>query len=196
MSKETVTDLITIFNIDKKKQLEKHCRSITIFGEDFANLILACATDVLPSYHHWRHHREFQPEHLHLKDDDLRALVANGVGPMQPRARKTVNKVEALFEERRLLSGHIFFTADLARWHLFYFDQRDFSEHKNHWKGGAHIHLINHLWPGRSAQEVWTQFCTGNPNMRGAFHVRFHRFSSVCRRRAWVRWTSFKARKP
>lgn len=175
MSKNSLTDLLAIFNIDRKKQLKKHCRSLVIFPEDLADLIFTCATGAMPSYEHQRHHREFQPEHLHLQDEDLRALVANGVGPMQPRARKTVRKVEALFEERRLLSGHIFFTPDLARWRLFYFDQRDFFEHGNHWQSGAHIHLINHLLSGRTAQQVWDQFRTGNPKMGGALHVRFQR---------------------
>jgi hypothetical protein len=91
------------------------------------------------------------------------------------RQQKRQRTKHAIFEERRMLSGHLFFTPDLAQWHLFYFDQRDFAERKNHWEGGSHIHLINHLWPGRTAQAVWDQFCTGNPQMTNALHIKFFR---------------------
>src|SRR5262249_14535351 len=89
--------------------------------------------------------------------------------------RKTANKISAIFDDRRLLSGHIFFTPDKSEWHFFYFDQRDFAERGNHWQGGSHIHLINYLWPDRTADATWKEFCIGNPQMRGALHVRFQR---------------------
>jgi hypothetical protein len=139
-----------------------------------ASLILAAMGGALP-WGHRVHHREFLPEHLDLSDDDVGAFAANGVGLLKPRAKKTANKIAAIFEERRLLSGHIFFTPDHSQWHLFYFDQHNFAERNNHWEVGSHIHLINHLWPGRSAQEIWDQFRTGNPQMRGALHIRFDR---------------------
>jgi hypothetical protein len=180
--KQSLTDLITIFAINKKGKLKQHCRSITILQEDLASLIWASAAGVTP-WEHRAHHREFLPEHLELKDNDLGALATNGVGTLKPRAQKTANKISAIFQERRLLSGHIFFNPDLSEWHLFYFDQRDFAERDNHWQGGSHIHLINHLWPGRTAQGVWNEFRTGNPKMRGALHVRFKR-----RARADDRW--------
>jgi len=172
--RKSLADLIAIFGIKKKSQLKQHCRSITILQEDLANLIFACMGQGMP-WSHRAHHRHFQPEHLHPTSDDLAALSASGLGKMNARAQKTMNKVTALFEERRLLSGHIFFNADLSEWHLFYFDQRDFADRNNHWQGGSHIHLINHLWPGRTAQDVWNEFCTGNPQIRGALHVRFQR---------------------
>lgn len=172
--KQSLADLLTIFTIDKKSKLKHHCRSITILQRDLAGLIFACMGDDMP-WSHRAHHREFVPEHLHLTDDDLGAFAANGVGKMTPRAQKTANKISAIFDDRRLLSGHIFFTPDQSQWHLFYFDQRDFSERKNHWQGGSHIHLINHLWPARTAQEVWNEFCNGNPEMKGALHIRFKR---------------------
>ena len=167
-------DLLTIFTIKKKSKLKQHCRSITILQNEFANFILACMAGKIPWLHR-RHHRDFVPEHLNLTDDDLGALAASAVGVMKPRAQKTANKISALFEERRLLSGHIFFTPDQTKWHLFYFDQRDFAERDNHWEGGSHIHLINYLWPNLTASKVWNQFCEGNPQIRGALHIKFKR---------------------
>ncbi|CAG9270452.1 hypothetical protein BCEP4_600034 [Burkholderia cepacia] len=41
--------------------------------------------------------------------------------------------------------------------------------------GGPHIHLINHLWSIRTLEGGWNEFRNGNPEMRGAEHIRFHR---------------------
>lgn len=95
---------------------------------------------------------------------------------MKPAAQKTANKIYATFDHRRFLSGHMFFSADLLDWHFFYFDQRDFAVRNNHWKEGPHIHFINRLWPNRSAESVWDEFCSSpNPLVRGAVHIRFRR---------------------
>src|SRR5450759_5161387 len=171
-------DLLAIFAINKLRQLKKYCRDVTIKQSDLANLILWCMSGSAP-YHHTPHHRQFVPEHLHLSDTDLSALALNGVGPMGPAAKKTANKVGAIFSERRMLSGHMF--QNLNQWHFFYFDNHDQDRYSNHWAAGPHIHLINHLSPGRSAQSVLTEFCDGNPLMKGALHIRFVRIE----RSAW-----------
>lgn len=119
---------------------------------------------------HTAHHRQFIPDHLTLSQNDLSAIVTNGVGRFGQEAQKAVNKIEATFEERRMLSGHLF--QNLNGWHFFYFDNRDMSRRRNHWEGGPHIHVINHLMPNRSANSVWSEFCEGNPIMRGALHLR------------------------
>jgi hypothetical protein len=174
--KKSFADLLEILvNITKKSELKKHCRSIIVTQRALSNLILGCDMGQMPPWGHQRHHRDFVPEHLELTEADRLALVGNGVGEMKPPAQKAVNKIGEIFDKRRMLSGHIFFTPDLAYWHLFYFDQRDFVERNNHFKGGSHIHLINYLWPNLTAQGVWDQFCTGNPNMSGSLHVRFQR---------------------
>jgi hypothetical protein len=72
-----------------------------------------------------------------------------------------------------MLTGHLFWNTQA--WHFFYFDNHDQDRHTNHWAGGPHIHLINYLWPNRSAEAVWEEFCKGNPTMRGAVHIRFER---------------------
>ena len=94
-------------------------------------------------------------------------------GRLKPAAQKMVNKVFATFNERRMLSGHLFW--DTRAWHFFYFDNHDQDTHRNHWAGGPHIHLTNHLWPNRSATAVWDEFRKGNPVMKGALHIRFER---------------------
>jgi len=169
-TESTIADLLAIFAITKKSDLKWYCGTITVSQRDLSNLILVCAGGGGPWLHR-AHHREFIPDHLKLSDEDLR----NGVGEPQPGALRTMRKISAIFAKRRLLSGHIFFRPDLSEWHLFYFYQRDFSDRDNHWSGGSHIHLINHLWPGRTSQGVWNEFCTGNPQMRDALHIKFER---------------------
>lgn len=170
MSDSSLDDLISILSIDRKQELKRHCRVATITQTDFANLIMTCMAGGIPLSHR-RHHRGYIPDHLQLSEHDIGALTPTG--QFKERAQKTMRKVSAIFNERRLLSGHIFLSPDHSRWHLFYFDQRDFSERNNHWDGGSHIHLINWLWPGRTAQSTWREFCDGNPNMKGALHIRF-----------------------
>ena len=165
-------DLLDLFTFEKKSDLTRHCRTVTIAKSDLASLIFATMSGRLP-WEHRAHHRQFVPDHLDLTEDDRAAMATNGVGPLGPTAKKAANKIGAIFDERRLLSGHIFFNSDFSDWHFFYFDQRDMARRKNHWDGGAHIHFINKLWPNRTAQSVWEEFCMGNPQMRGALHIRF-----------------------
>ena len=169
---DDIDSLLAIFTIDTLRDLKKHCRAATISESELANFIMWCQSAGAP-FLHSAHHRHFVPEHLNLSDSDLAALAANGVGKLKPAAQKAANKVTATFDERRLLSGHLFWNAET--WHFFYFDNHDRDEYKNHWVGGPHIHLINHLWPNQSAKTVWEQFCNGNPIMRGALHIRLSR---------------------
>jgi hypothetical protein len=163
--------LLKIFAVQKLRELKKHCREASIRRRDLANMILWCKAG--GPYIHAAHHRRYTPDHLGLTEADLSAIASNGVGRFNPRAQKAANKVFATFEERRMLSGHLF--QNLDEWHFFYFDNRDMSRRHNHWEGGPHIHVINHLMPNRSAQSVWSEFCEGNPIMKGALHLRMTR---------------------
>jgi hypothetical protein len=169
-----IDDLLRIFEIDKVADLKKHCRTATISRSDFSNLILLCKTNERP-FNHIATHRTFEPEHLALTEADLAAMVTAKAGaPLAKGAQKTMNKIGSIFAERRMLSGHLFYNPGF--WHFFYFDNRDQAEFGNHWVSGPHIHLINHLlWPNRSAQSVWNEFCNGNPEMKGTLHLRLPR---------------------
>jgi hypothetical protein len=174
MSADALADLIALFTIKKKQKLRQHCRTITITKSDFADLIWRAKLGNLP-WSHCAYCRQFVPEHLRLSEKDLAALGSTGVGPLQPEAETAFNKIREMFDDRRLLSGHMFFNANLSDWHFFYFDQRDFAEKGNRWVGGSHIQFINRLWPKRTAQSVWKEFCSGNPQMRDGLHIRFKR---------------------
>ena len=172
ITEQDLEPLTKIFFIDKMKDLKKHCRDATIDRSVFAQFVLACQAGILP----WRHrisYRDFVPEDVRPTDADLHALPTNGVGRLSKEASRTVRKFSTLIQVRRYLVGHIFYSDDAADWHFFYFDQRDINDDKNHWIGGSHIHLINHLWPNQTAQQVWDHFRSGNVQMRGSLHIRF-----------------------
>lgn len=170
--RKSLEDLLQLLMASKKQELRKLSRTTLVTKTALANLILGSKAGATP-WHHQAHHRQFVPSHLELTENDQTALVANGVGPMGPGARKFANKVFAIFDERRLLSGHLFFNDDVSNWHLLYFDQRDMARRANHWDGGSHIHLINYLWPKWTAQTIWNEFRDGNPMMKGALHLRY-----------------------
>jgi hypothetical protein len=166
--------LLTIFTFSKKKELEKYCRDVTIYGSDFANFILACnGSPELPFYHRI-HCTDIVPEHLVLTDESLVPLQSNGVGLLSPASKKVVNKIGSMFEQRRYLVGHMFYTANLHEWHFVYFDQRDTEDRRpNHWKEGAHIHLVNWLWPNLDPRTVWNEFVQNHKPPGGAVHIRY-----------------------
>jgi hypothetical protein len=167
-----MSDLLKLLLITKKRELEKHCQSAVIHSNEFVELILHCKTGLMPWQHQIRR-QEFQPEHLQLSKEENAVLGKHPVGSASKEANKIINKIATMFEERRLLVGHMFVTLDISNWHFFYFDQRDRSDRKNHWKAGAHIHLMNHVMlPKQDARTVWEGFCSGTLKLRGE-HVRF-----------------------
>jgi hypothetical protein len=84
-----------------------------------------------------------------------------------------MTKVTQMFIERRNLAGHMFFTGGLHEWHFFSFDQNDLVEGtRNHWKGGAHVHFINWLWPHINPREMWAQFTLEAKKPNSALHIR------------------------
>jgi hypothetical protein len=119
----TMESLFAIFTINKLRDLKKHCRDSTVSQSDLADFIMWCRSSAEAPFLHSFHHRHFVPEHLTLSDADLAALAANGVGRFMPAAQKTANKVYATFEERRMLSGHLFWNE--RAWHFFCFDNHE-----------------------------------------------------------------------
>ena len=89
-------------------------------------------------------------------------------------ARKFVRKMFQLFEERKYLVGHMFYTPDLNEWHFFCFDQRDIEgEKENHWEQGPHVHFLNWVWPRLDAQAVSSKFVKGKYKPGKSMHIQF-----------------------
>lgn len=173
--------LLEIFDITEKSKLVEHARTAVIQSDQFANLILACKAELIPFGHIpiFKHHH---PEHLELTDKDLKALSGNGVGKFSPPAQKAANKIFAMFRERRLFNGHMFWPkTHPGEWHLFYFDQRDVDGHRNHWQGGVHLHLLNWVTHPRLDPNALLRELEGSarPKLTGSLHISYDRATRI-----------------
>ncbi|MFM0224140.1 hypothetical protein [Paraburkholderia dipogonis] len=170
-ARQAITD---IFEAAKLSEIKKICKNATITEDAFSDFVMLCDAGILPWVHHisWR---DFLPPNLAWTDEDSKRLGNIDNGPLTREATKAMRKWYQLLNERRYLVGHVFYLRDHSNWQFFYFDNRDLWAYANHFKGGPHIHLINHLWPNRTLEGVWNEFREGNPEMNGAEHIRFHR---------------------
>lgn len=169
----TMQDLLKLFTLEKKKDVERYCRELVIQQRDFVDFILSCEIGQTP-FIHIIHHGDHLPAEAELMDSDLAALGKATPGPLDADAQKTVRKISHLFRVRRYLVGHIFYKPDLSQWHFFQFDQRDLDDSgPNHWKEGTHVHFINWLWPQHDAKTLWENFTAGKAKMNDSVHVRF-----------------------
>jgi hypothetical protein len=173
LSEPSLEGLLKLFDFDKKRELQRYCRTTIVSMSRFADLIWACELSGEP-FLHQIFYRDIVPKHLNLSDADHRAIADNGLGLLGPAAAKAVQKIGQLFEERRYLVGHMFYNHDLSRWHFFCFDQRDLEERRpNHWKEGSHVHFMNWLWPNQDPKTLWKEFVAGNYKPGSSIHLRF-----------------------
>ena len=96
-----------LFGIERLSELKKFCARAEITKENFSHTILGCQSGWLP----WRHqisHRDFVPEHLQPSEEELKETGPLEVGQPIP---KHLRKIMRIFDERRLLVGHIFYNA-------------------------------------------------------------------------------------
>jgi hypothetical protein len=170
-----IAGIVGILQCKTKRDLEKYCRQLTLRQKDFSFALLRARGGAFEPYKYANCFRDWVPDHLQLTDDNLGAIGANGVGPMGKAARKTMNKVSQIFQDRRQLVAHLFYTPDHAFWYLFYFDQRDHTERGNHWQHGPHIHLISWHWPNLKLPEVWERIQRGDANFSNKIHLRFEK---------------------
>lgn len=167
--------VIDILNCKKKSDLEKYCRSFVLKSRDFAFAIHIAMAGNLAPYLYARCFRQWSPDHLDLREQDMAAFATSGSGPFTPGAKKTANKIFQMFEQRRMLAAHLFYTPNRDYWYLFYFDQRDTANPNRHWKHGPHIHLISHHWPKLKLDEVWQNVQKGNVGFSSKIHLRYQK---------------------
>jgi hypothetical protein len=167
--------LLELFNIPTKREVERHCRKMEITSDDLFHMIIAGRdTTALAPYRYANHFAELRRPHLYPNEHDSAALQANGVGPLSPAAAKSVRKMFQLFEERRAFAAHFFFTPSHNHWHLLYFDQRDLETANNHWRpGGSHIHYSRESFTREPLIEVWQRVCSDPPTLPSSVHIRY-----------------------
>ncbi len=171
MSESSLESLLKIFEFEKKARLRSYCKTLRVSSTDFAALILSCDTSSIP-FSHKMSVREFVPAHLNPSESEEQALGDNPPGDLSPEAEKWVSKISQAFVERQYRVGHIFYTPDLSKWHFFCFDLNDLDA-ENQWKEGSHVHFLNWLWTGQTADSVWSKFVKENERPGAVIHLRF-----------------------
>lgn len=164
---------IELLNLKQKKDIENFCKDLVITSEEFADFIVAGMAGVLTPYLHWRHHVNLEPEHLWPTQEELDALHNNGVGNIEGKGLKAVKKIGQMFEDRKLLSVHVFYHSSKKYWHMFYFNQRDTAAHGNHWDLGPHIHYTHDTFLNVDLDEVIEQILAPKPKLPKSIHIKY-----------------------
>ena len=170
---QSFEDLVALFNLSKKKEVEAHCRRLAIRSEEFADVLLAARVAGLGPYVYANHFVELAPPSLQPSNDELQALGGNGLGKLSGKALKAIRKVDQMFKDRRLLAVHLFYARSLKYWHMFYFDQRDYSAENNHWAHGPHLHYAHDSFTREPLTEVWRKVQESEPVFPKSVHVRY-----------------------
>src|ERR1035437_5185905 len=134
---EISKNIVKLFSIEKKRELEKYCSHLLIASEELVDLI---QSSWLIGYVHSSRHKEYQPPEAQLTEDDLEALRSKDPAIRAQKLPKLMNKTDNLFNVRKRLSAHLFLNTSM-KWHLFYFSIEDVADCRdNHWKkGGPHV---------------------------------------------------------
>jgi hypothetical protein len=158
-----------------KRAVERFCHTAIISSSDLADMLWSGRLGAIGPFQYDCHFDQTAPKHLWPTDEEHHALATNGVGPMKPLAAKFARKIGQLFQDRRIFAAHLFYLPDYSDWHLIYFDQRDMSRERNHWKkGGAHVHYTRRSFVNRPLIEVWGDIHKKPPNPpSAAVHVPY-----------------------
>jgi hypothetical protein len=140
----------------RKKDAVRVASVLVLTPQDLMALICNCGS--LGLSHHAKH-LEFVPDQRELTDHDRSALTGAAAADGEARA-KAAAKLHQLFEEREHRSVHLF-ADSRERWHCFFLTFRDVggepSSGSHHWRGGAHLHYVSHLFDSKLTKErVWT----------------------------------------
>ncbi len=166
-------DFIKLMALERKKDIETFCRDWVISSEAFADFIFAGMSGAIKPYKHWRHHVNLEPEHLWPTDEELNALGSNGLGKAEGKALKAITKITQMFEQRKLISVHVFYHPSKKFWHMFYFNQRDTSDDNNHWDLGPHIHYTHDSFINADLDKVVAQITQKKPKLPKSIHIKY-----------------------
>jgi len=191
---QSLTNLLLLFNIDRKREVEAHCRKTTIRSEALADLLLTARVAGIGDYRYACHFADITPPALVSTQSELAALGSSGLGETQSDARRAISKINQLFIDRRILAAHLFFSPSKRFWHLFYFDQRDFQQEQNHWVHGPHIHYSRESFTNDPLDTVWSKVCLAKPEFPKSVHIRYDYHHN--RRRKRIRPSNKRLERP
>lgn len=143
-----------LFGAKRKREVTRIADGLVVHVREFVDLVFNCHR--LHLSHHAKH-LEFAPEERLLSDTERKTLLDSGADYGLPAERKVAAKVRQLIVEREHRSIHMFANST-DEWHCFFMSFKDLStEAGNHWREGAHLHFVNHVFDPRmlSKKKVW-----------------------------------------
>jgi len=173
IDRDELDKLSQLFNLEKKSEVVKYCKTLEITSEALFAFILAGKRNTLAAYLYEEHFYEFIPEQLNLSNSEINSLAKSKKGNLEGIALKASKKISQSFTDRKLLSVHLFYTAEKNAWHIFYFDQRDTCLFDNHWGSGPHIHYVNDTLNNKPLDEIWNEICSTKPKFPKSIHIRY-----------------------
>jgi hypothetical protein len=173
VDRESLEHLVRLLNTTGKQEASRYAKNLTITSEALVGIILAAQVGGLGPYAYALYDREISADTLNPTNEELTALGRTGVGKATGLALKAIRKVDQQFKERSLLVVHLFYSRSHRHWHMFYFDQRDYTTRRNHWKHGPHIHYSQDTFTREALSYVWAKIQVPKPQFPPALHIRF-----------------------
>lgn len=173
VDRESLEHLVSLLNTTGKQEARRYAKDLTIASEALVGIILAAQVDGLGPYAYASYDREISADTLNPTKEELIALGRMGVGKATGLALKAIRKINQQFKERSLLVAHIFYSRSHRHWHMFYFDQRDYTARRNHWKHGSHIHYSQDTFTREHLSDVWAKIQASKPQFPPSLHIRF-----------------------
>ena len=173
VDRESLERLVPLLNTSGRKEASRYARDLTVTSEALVAIILAAQVGGLGPYAYTSYDREISPDTLNPTKEELNALGRTGVGQVTGLALKAIRKLDQQFKERSLLVIHLFYSRSHRHWHMFYFNQRDYTPRRNHWKHGPHIHYSQDAFTREPLSEVWARIRASKPLFPPKVHIRF-----------------------
>jgi hypothetical protein len=173
VDRESLERLVPLLNTSGKQEASRYAKDLTITSEALVGIILAAQVGGLGPYAYSSYDREISADTLNPTNEELTALGRTGVGKATGLALKAIRKVDQQFKERSLLVVHLFYSRSHRHWHMFYFDQRDYTARRNHWKHGPHIHYSQDTFAREALSDLWAKIRAPKPQFPPSLHIRF-----------------------
>ena len=166
-------ELLNLFSKEGKRDVERYCRTLVIRSEALTTVLLAGNVAGLGNYAYANHFSDPMPDQVVPTPEENDALGRSGVGKLSGKGLKAARKIGQLFNVRRMVAVHLFYTPSHTHWHMFYFDQRDHAKRNNHWKHGPHVHYTQDTFTRDPLKEVWRKVHLPKPKFPNAVHIRY-----------------------
>lgn len=153
----------------RKKDVERIADEIVIEAGEFSDLCVNCHMLGVSRHAKFQH---FEPQQRLLTAEERARLIASEGKALSPEDAKVVAKLRQLMVEREHRSIHMFANSDA--WHCFFFTFDDTADGDNHWRGGAHVHFVDHVFDPRLKQKTVWKALDERRHSVPKVHIRFH----------------------